>query len=411
MIQPFSLKRYFTSFSKLPKAYKILYILFFLTFTVISVIRALKKGDNSDFHVFWLAGNNFFLGNDLYFLKEQARQLLYPPFAAALFGIIAIFPFKVAAVLFSIFNMGLWAGCVLLSKHIIEYFTKIKISPLVVLLTLIFSITFHISNLNLLQVNLVLFFFMLLFIYNYFRENFFLAALFIAAATCFKVTPIIFIGWVFFRGNFKTFAYIILALFLFVAIPLLLRGIEMGIYDIEQFLATLSREIPQTGLTKEDFTNNRSLRGLVTNYMIQLPGIDDSIKSFLVSISSVLLGLVYVAWLFILRIKKISISAYEFAGTFLVILLCSAVTRTAHMVTLVFPLLLFLSVSFATKSRKFMIFTLLVCSMFILAGGKSIDHILLERINVYGLAMLLGFIATLVFSFKKTNHFQDKDNA
>lgn len=411
MLDSFQLKKYYNSFSKLPKVYKYLFVLFFLIFTIISIIRALNKEGNSDFHVFWLAGNNFFLGSDLYFLQDQPRQFLYPPFAAALFGIIAIFPFKVAAVFFSILNMGLWAYCILLSKHIIEYLTKIKISPLIVLLGLIFSINFYISNLNLLQVNLVVFFFILLFIYHFLRKNLLIAALFIAAATCFKVTPIIFIGWIFFRGNFKSFAYTILALVLFILAPFFLRGIELGIYDIEQFIATITKEIPQTGLAPEDFTNNKSLRGMATNYMTQIAGLADSTKSLIISISSVLVGLIYIVWLFILRLKKNKVSAYEFAGTFIVILLCSAVTRTAHMVTLVFPLLLFLSLASVSNQKKHMVYALVASSMFLFGAGTLVGHILLEKINVYGLSMIIGFIACIIFSFKNTTPSQAKDNA
>lgn len=402
MLNPIELKKSYFSFLTLNRTYRYLFIAFFLVLTIISVLRAAGKEDNSDFYVFWLAGQNFFQLNDLYFLDYQVRQFLYPPFAAALFGLLALFKFKVAAIIFSFFNMVLWISCVVLCTHIIEYFTKIKTSPLIVFLALIFSLNFYISNLNLLQVNLVVFFFTLLFIYHYLRGNYFFAALFIATAISFKVTPIIFLGWIFFRGNLKCFFYTIVALAFFTSGTILLRGFDLGLLDLKQFVLTITQEIPQINLTKEGYTNNKSLRGMLTNFMIQLPFLNYTLKSQIISISSIFMGVVYICWLFILILKKKKISLYEFTGTFIVILLTSEVTRTAHMVTLLFPLLTFLSVVYSSLNIIKFFFTTMVCLMLIISVGKDFDHILLERINILGISMLIGLIASMNMSMNKT---------
>ena len=402
MLDKFRLSGIYLYFQKLPAFFRYLFLVFFLAFTVVSIIRALGKGEVSDFHVFWLAGKNFYQFNELYLLEDQVRQFLYPPFAAAVFGVLALFPFKIAAILFSILNMALWLVCLLLCKHIIEYLAQVELSPLVVLLSLFFSLEIYINNLNLLQVNLLLFCLVLLFIYHYLRQNYLLAAVFIAAAICIKVTPVVFLGWLFFRGKvFRCFLYSLLALLMFTALPIFIRGIELGVYDLQQFMKTISQEIPQMNLESESYTHNRSLRGMLSNYLIQISFLSDQVKESIISLSSFALGLLYLGWLVILRIRRIKISAFEFAGTFIAILLCSAVTGTAHMVTLLFPFLALLSAAFASGSRRNVFYVLFLCSMFILPVGNAFDHLLLERINVFGIAMILGLIASVVLSFKE----------
>lgn len=399
MIEKFSLKAYFDGFKRLPRFYKSVFITIFILLAVFSIIRALKKGDDSDFYVFWSAGKHFFSYHELYFLADRDRQFLYPPFAATLFGILAVFPFKVATVLFALFNLLLTVASFVLSKHIVQYFMKVKLKPQVIALSILFTINIVFNNLIYLQVNLVVVVMALLFIYHYLRGNTMLAALFIGAAVCFKVTPVLFVAWIFFRANWRLFIYTMLSIAAFVLLPLLMRGYNLGMYDINQFIDTLIQEVPEMDLTSGELTNNRSLSGMVSNIVILTPWLTEPLKHIIVQWSSILLGFSYVVWLLILRIKNIKVSVFELSGIFVTILLVSAVTRTAHMVALVPPVVCVLAYSFSHYSKVKHYIVIAVCSMFIWTIGDFARDFLLMKLNIYSLAMLIGLIYLYVMSF------------
>src|SRR2546422_11492570 len=77
-------------------------------FRSFSVVRGLHEIVGGDFHVFWQAGRNFATGAPLYHGDlPGARRFIYPPFAAMVFQVLAVFPLRLAAEVFSVINLVL----------------------------------------------------------------------------------------------------------------------------------------------------------------------------------------------------------------------------------------------------------------------------------------------------------------
>ncbi len=380
-------------FLKLNFLEKTIYLSLLLTLILLAVLRGNAMHTDTDFHVFWYAGKNFYAGYQLYLLPNINLQYLYPPFAASLFGIFALMPFKLAAITFSMFNVVLWFTCFYESKKIIERLLKVEISNTILLLTFLFTINFHIANLNLVQVNLVLYLFTLLFIKYYLENKFVMAGIFLAAAICFKVTPIIFLSWLFIRGNFRTFSYTLISIIVFLLFPLFIRGVKVGMNDLSLFYETMVNSI-STG-SPEAYSSSRSLGTAISNYFLTLNLGDNNYKEMAVKYLPVLLGFIYLIWLFVLRVRRVNYSFFEFAGTYLIIFLTSAVTADAHMVAISLPIMGLLSYATYLKNKVYQYMVIAICFAFILPIGKSISEFLLLRLCIYTLALLALYVVII----------------
>src|SRR4051812_49524938 len=82
--------------------------------------RAQKQEVGTDFHVFWQAGHNFYLGLPLYQPEAGARRFNYPPLAAQIFQLLGVLPMQTAAWLFYVASVGLLGWAVLLSRRIVR---------------------------------------------------------------------------------------------------------------------------------------------------------------------------------------------------------------------------------------------------------------------------------------------------
>lgn len=337
------LKSNFIKFKDLSLKNKLMILIPFFAILIISIIRALKVNQISDFYVFYFAGKNFLNGNNLYFLKDQSRQFLYPPFAGLVFSFLFAFPFKISAIIWGISNVFLWLMNILISINIIEQELKNSISSKFIVLSVLFTFNFFIDNLNLLQVNSLNLLFILLAFYYYQKEKFVFTALLLALAICIKVTPIIFILWMLVKNEWKLLFYSILFLIGFSILPLMFRGYSLYVFDITQFLSTLKYEIPDVNSGFQNY-NTYSLRSLAINYSHFFGLSNDILKLMMAAIPFSFL-IFYIGFLIYTKIKRNSSLTIEIAITLVFILLFSAVTRKAHMLILIFPFLSILSLS------------------------------------------------------------------
>ncbi len=383
---------------------KILYWGIFGFLLFISLDRAFDKGPGSDFYTFWISGNNFLTGERVYLLPNQPWSFLYPPFAAFLFASLGILPFKVAAVIQSIGNLIIWPLTFLFSILTIHQITNKKVPQMSLVLTFIFTFNFYLFNQNLLQVNTCLYLLVLIGLYSYLIRNYIMAGAFIAGAILFKVTPIIFLAWFFIRGKLKAFAYTLGFMALFIIIPLFARGFETGINDLNLFFQTLGGRIPELKEVS-DYLNNNSIMGMLLNFNFYFNWFNQQWGAKLIQYVPFFMASVYIGWLVILRVKRLPVTEFEFVGTFLVVLLTSAVTRDAHMVTLSFVLLSFFSRAFRDGNRKLTAFLILIGLIFAigrdLVGGPAFVF-LLRQLNLYPLAMLALLIMTIIISLKSS---------
>jgi len=115
-IEPIHLKR---------KSYLITILGIGVLFIIISILEGLNVGQGGDFTVFWYAGKNFSEGNDLYSRIGGAERFIYPPFAAMLFQLLALFPLKFAAIIYTFFNLLLYVFIVYLTRSIVNLINPI----------------------------------------------------------------------------------------------------------------------------------------------------------------------------------------------------------------------------------------------------------------------------------------------
>ncbi len=380
-----------------------IYWLLFGFLLFLSIDRALEKGPGGDFYVFWLAGKHFLSGDPIYQLPNQPRNFLYPPFAAFLFSFLAIFPFKMAAIVQSLGNLLIWPLTFLLGVLILEKLHKSPVPQVVVLLTFVFTFNFYLVNHNLLQVNTLLLLLILSALYAYLIQKYWLSGALMGAAVLLKVTPVIFLAWYFIRGRLKAFLTALGFIGLFTLIPLLVRGIETGFNDLLQFWDTLKGQIPESKQVNA-FTNNKSLRGMLLNFHYQFDWLKPGTGSLLMNWLPYLFGMAYLFWLGWLRIKRYPLGDLEFAATLLLILLVSEVTRNAHMVSLSFVLLTLFSRAYLSGNKPLMVGLVSIGLIFTITGrdiiGDTAFEFLLQQINLYTWALITLFILVIGLSVK-----------
>lgn len=349
---------------------KQLFILFpIIIISIIGIMRGIKVGNVSDFYVFYLAGKNFIAGSDLYLLKDQARQFLYPPFAAFLFSLIFFLPFKISAVIWSFFSVLLWILNVIFAKNIIEKDFNHKLKANYLILGCLFTFNIFLDNINLLQVNSLIFFILLLAFYFYQNNKKLATSILIALAISIKVTPLLFLVWMVLRNEKKLLFYTVLFLLIFNVSPIFIRGYNTFVNDFYQFINTIRLTIPDINSGYQDA--NYSLRSLAINFSLYF-GLNSMYKSVFINGLSLAFLTSYVSWLIFSRLKNINKLAIDISATFLMIPLFSAFTEKAHMVVLLFPFLSILLISQFYKTNKFLKPVLYFIGFSFLLSGRDL---------------------------------------
>ena len=169
--------------------------------------RASQQRIGTDFHVFWQAGHDFAHGLPLYQRLPGARLFIYPPFAAQVFQVLSLFPLKLAAWLFYVASVCLVVVAVGLSRGIVRQLDPTWASTtLPLVLAVVFSANFILNNLNMLQVNLLIFVLCLLGVRAFAQQREVAGSGWLVAATAIKLTPVFFVPWVLIRGTRRSLA-------------------------------------------------------------------------------------------------------------------------------------------------------------------------------------------------------------
>src|SRR5207244_4127768 len=126
---------------------------------MIAIDRGKGQAVGGDFHVFWQAGRNFASGAPLYHSDlPGARRYIYPPFAAMVFQLLAVFPLSIAAEILSFVNLLLLGVAIALTKRIIEQTLPDRATgPLPLVLGVALSLVFFLDNFSHVQINEVIF--------------------------------------------------------------------------------------------------------------------------------------------------------------------------------------------------------------------------------------------------------------
>ena len=288
--------------------------------------------------MFWQAGRNFATGHPLYHDSVPgARPFKYPPLAALVFQSLAFFPLQVAAALFSLLNIVLWALAVHLTREILERSlpgrTPVRL-PL--LLAVVLTAQFFLDNFHHVQMNELVFVLVLLGIlaYQHGRDRW--AAASIVAATAIKITPIFFVAWLLIRGRRHAALTVPPLVLACVVAPLLLRKPATGAAELVEYYHVFLE--PHQHGRISTYTAGQNIAALVSR--MTRPGAYRYLpapepvaqRAYQVLWTSVLLA--FLLKLFLLRWRRAPPSIVEFSLTFLAAMLLSPITFTTHLVSL-----------------------------------------------------------------------------
>jgi hypothetical protein len=309
--------------------------------------RASHQRIGTDFHVFWQAGYDFAHGLPMYQKLPGARKFNYPPFAAQVFQVLGLFPLKTAAWLFYVASVALIFVAASISRDIIHRLEPTRREGrLPLILAIVFSLNFLLNNLNLVQVNLLIFVMCLLGIQAFIERRDLAAGGWIVAATAIKLTPLFFVVWALIRGTRRTWLAIGGAGVLCLTLPMIQRGWVQGVVDLRTYYQTFLHAFA-AGTVIPDYTN-QNLASMVYRAMVPMSANDlpsynyayfpslEAAAPLIYRVLATTILAVFLAHLVRLRIARRPLTALEISSVFLTSHLLSGITWKAHLVTFLF---------------------------------------------------------------------------
>ena len=375
---------------------------------MLSVIEAKSQRPGTDFHARWLAGRWFWEGQPLYTYLPGVREPTYPPFAAMVFQVFALFPLKVAAGLFYFCNLLLIPVAVRLTTDVFDALWPDRPRDWWRLaLAILFSAQFFLNNLNLVQVNLALFVLCLLGIRWYLAGHDVRGAAALVAATAIKLVPVFLVAWLVVRGRRRAALAVIPLGLACVALPMLERGPATGVQDLADYYHTLLEGFGK-GRVEQRYTN-QNLAASVYRFTraptepierdYQVIPASEGTAQAAYRFAAFLVVAAFLGTLVWLRARGAPLSVFELSAAFLVGHLLSAMTWKAHLVTLLFVNYAFLSV----RPRGVTWAILVLMAIIGLTGRDLVGDTLHHAIGGYSLIvwmMLLMLGASLWHSRK-----------
>lgn len=312
----------------------------------LSVQAASKQRPGTDFHAKWMFGRLFYAGEPVYVLRPDVRgPPNYPPFAAMAFQVLAVFPLKVAAGLFYFGNLVLTVLAVRLTRRVVRRLwpeSDARVWPLVVAAAC--TAQFYLNNLNLVQIDVLLFVVVLWAITAYLDGRDVAAAAGFVVATAVKLVPVFFVLWLLVRGRRRAVIAAVPIAAACLLLPIVQRGPERGIQDLKDYHALALKGVGE-GEIDASYTN-QSLGAAIHRATRPPPKPDARDYRVLdasaptartvARVAAALVALALVANLYWLRRSGDPLSAFEFGAVFLTGHLVSAITWKSHLVTLLF---------------------------------------------------------------------------
>lgn len=394
-------------FQKIQKLYDNHPIIFIgiLIYSLLIIILVITEGTNvylGDYFVFWQAGKNFTDSSSLYYSKEGMLPYIYPPFAAMIFQIVAVLPFKFSANAFFIINCILYPFCILLIYKIAlnSGYSKNEIKiPL--LFAVLFSLRYFKINLFILQINEILFLIVLIGIFFCTSNRPQIGVIFFVLATNIKILPLFFIIYTLMLNcNRKVIISIFLSSILCLSLPLLFRGIDKGVNDYISYYDVFLESF-QKGKVDDNYLN-QNIAGSIHRILLpsvneeklnyQLFDVSEKTTDTIINISYIILLSILLTNFVFCKIRKREMSIYDFASLFLFSHLISILTWKAHLVTFLFILFPFFlynlkEQSFVLKMIYYFLFALIV--FLGLSFTKIVGDKLHHYIGGYNLFVLL----------------------
>jgi len=321
---------------------------------VVSVLQTAHQHPGTDFHARWLAGRWFFDGEPLYRDLPDVREPSYPPFAAMVFQIFALFPLRAAAAGFYFVNLLLTGAAVVLTRRIFQRLWPDRTRtwwPLAG--AVILSAQFLLNNLNLVQVNTALFALCLWGVLAYAEGQDARAAAAFVVATFIKVIPVFFLAWLVFRGRRRSVLAIAPVTLACLALPMVQRGVTGGVRDLTEYYHAFLENFQAGVPPRYNRYTNQSL-GAAVDRLMRPPAVpeerdyrvmdaSEGAARVTTRVAGIAIGVAFLANLLLLRRRRAAVTVFEWSSVFLVGHLLSGITWKAHLVTLLFVFCAFLS--------------------------------------------------------------------
>lgn len=354
--------------------YKTSFWLLLLGFLIISALlliqtynRALRIPDGNDFTLYLNASRNFFELKNPYIIESEF-DFLYPQTLCILLYPLTLINYKVAILIW--YFSGLIALYISFNECFKMADSNGKINKYS-LFFLSFIMLFAIAQDNFLngQVNFIVLCFCVLF-FKYLRKSqYILSALFLALAISIKVTPLIFLGFLFFYKELKiTVLAVVFSAILIIGIPVLLTNLDFVFSNYKHYLDIFILH-RTTNFSESNLHSGYSLTMFLSKYFGKYA-----------LIVSAAVSLVY---LLIKQLREKTLSPLVFAGYLLCILLISPMSEQHHLI-FTFPLLLLLLTSNVNR-----IINLIVVLLFITFSSLKIE-IFISLLILYAALVLQG---------------------
>jgi len=385
---------------------------------MIAIDRGKGQAVGGDFHVFWQAGRNFASGAPLYHGDlPGARRFIYPPFAAMVFQLFAVFPLPIAAEVLSFVNLLLLGVTIALTKRIIERTLPDRVTgPLPLVLGVVLSLVFFLDNFSHVQINEVIFVLALLGVDAHLRGWDVRSAAYFVVATAIKITPVFFVIWLVLRGRRRAALAVPPLALACVAAPLLMRGPTTGSAELSEYYHSFLAGFQHGQVLTDGRVQNlgamvyRMMRPAETperlNYAF-LPA-SDRATALAYRAAAILLFLLFLGNLGVLRARAAALSAVELSTVFLIGHLLSPITWRAHLVSLLFVFSTFLALRPATlpTSQRMILYALWALMLVSglegrdIVGNQAFSYIAGYSIVVW--TMLLLFLTGVAWTQRAT---------
>ncbi|ARK11411.1 glycosyltransferase family 87 protein [Fibrella sp. ES10-3-2-2] len=314
-------------------------------FLVLAIVIAVRQysyqGVNGDPYIYWAVGGKFLAGLPLYEPVPGSQEFLYPPIAVLFCQILALMPFPVAVVVFTLINFAAWLVMIGLTYRILQrYFpnTNLRVALLV---GLVASIRYFWHNILWVNVNelIGMLCFGGLLVYMKGRRLTGLALL--TLAMWIKVMALLIVVTLFIRKPRQTVLAVLGFSALYAVILMSFRGVNQGIQDYFDYWHITFKPFLMgkvftdwiafgiSPLLSKLLTDHDTINGIRYNIVSWSPAVVGKISLI---IRLVIVGITY-RYVWLTR-KHRQLPILAILLTFLTMLLVSGVAWEGHHVTL-----------------------------------------------------------------------------
>ncbi|MEZ0539206.1 glycosyltransferase family 87 protein [Fibrella arboris] len=365
-------------------------------FLVLAIVIAIRQysyqGVNGDVYIYWAVGGKFLADKPLYEPVPGSQEFLYPPIAVLFCQILALMPFPVAVVVFTLFNFAAWLVIITLVYKLLRFYFPRAALGVALVIGLVASIRYFWHNILWVNVNEVIALLCFGGLYTYLKGHRLAALGLLTLAMWIKVMALLLVVTLAFRRPKQTVLAALGFTALFAVILMGFRGVNQGIQDYFDYWNITFKPF-LTGKVFTDWiafgispllakllTAHDTINGITYNVVSWPPAVVGKIS---LAIRLLIMGITY-RYVWLTR-KQRQLPFLAILLTFLTMLLVSGVAWEGHHVTLlliVAGLYHLLTVQQAASLRRWM------CIVAISVGFMTSD-LLGNRLSDYTQAYTL----------------------